>query len=217
MSLYLYLFVLTVCVLVGLYHRNALTGYFRYLLWLVCIALLLVETVGYYYLAVLKKVATWIFHIYQPIEYALMALYFLGIIENKKIKKLLLVSIPLVLVCNIFNATMGQGWQKLSTYTFLLSAFLFCVWSILYLWQLLHSQFETVIWKNPNFWICTGVLFFYGGSFFQMGLANYISQTDHEMAELLYQLINHLLNVVMYGLFTYGFICQAKSQNSRLL
>ena len=211
---HLYLTVLLICVVVGLYHHKALVGPYRYVLWLVVITIFPVEAVGYYYLHVLQKVATWVFHIYQPIEYGLLALYFYGIIQQPQVRKVILITIPLVLVCNILNATIGQGIDKLSTYTFLLSAFLFCTWAVIYLWQTIQSPNESFILQNPNFWICTGVLFFYGGSFFQMGLANYLGQTNPSIAEFLYQLINHLLNVVMYGLFTYGFICQAKRQNS---
>jgi hypothetical protein len=216
-SLYLYLTVLLLCVLVGLYYRHALVGHYRYVLWLVVITLVLVEAVGYYYLTVFGRVATWIFHLYQPVEYALLALYFYGIIKQPVVKKAILVSMPIVLVANILNATIGQGLGKLSTYTFLFSAFLFCVWAIMYFRQLLSTEIDIVIWENPNFWICIGVLFFYGGVFFQMGLTNYLIQTDRPMAEFLYKLINHLLNVVMYGLFTYGFICQAKYRNTQLL
>ena len=211
---HLYLTVLLICVMVGVYYRKALVGSYRYVLWLVIITLVLVESVGYYYLTFLHKVATWVFHIYQPIEYALLALYFYGIIRQPQVRKVILITIPLVLVCNILNATIGQGIDKLSTYTFLLSAFLFCTWAVIYLWQIIQSPNESFILQNPNFLICTGVLFFYGGSFFQMGLTNYLTQTNPPMAEFFYQLINHLLNVVMYGLFTYGFICQAKRQNS---
>jgi hypothetical protein len=213
-SLFIYLFFLVTCFLVGVYYYKELTTSLRHLFWLVVITLF-VEAIGTYNLIALKKVAGWVFHIYQPFEYYLVSAYFLQIIRFPKIRKIILISIPLVILANVLNFLFIQGPNELSTYTFLLAAFLFCIWSCFYFVQLLRNeaQIDQTLEHNPHFWVCTGILFFYTGTYFQMGFSNIIFKHNVGLAQKLYY-INHLLNCILYGMITYGFLCQSKYQKS---
>ena len=212
MSIYIYLFVLFVCFVAGVYYYKDLTTSLKHLFWLVAITVV-VETIGTYHLKALNQVAEWVFHLYQPFEYYLIATYFLGIIVSPKIRKVIIISIPVVVAANIFNFLFVQGPNQLGTYTFLLAAFLFCVWSGAYFFELFQKvdDLNQNLSHNPHFWICTGIIFFYAGTFFQMGFTNIISKNHQEIAQKLY-IINHLLNCILYGMITYGFICQSKYQ-----
>lgn len=213
MSLYLYLLILIVCVSVVVRHRNALIYRFTYLKILLYITLV-VEFTGLYYLKIRHETATWIFHLYQPLEYILLALYFLAIIKNQLARKIIVISIPLVLVSNFLNSILIQKIHESPTYLFLTAAFFFCIWSIIYFVELLNSRNDGILWKNPDFWITTGILFFYAGCFFQMGLSNLIKRENLSLATNLY-IINHLLNIILYSSFTYGFLCKIKYQNQQ--
>lgn len=211
MTLYLYIAVLYLSASIGLYYRSAQIGGMKYLLWIVWSAAV-VESIGLYYLKVLKQVAGLLFAVYQPIEYALMALFFIFIIQNTLINKLIKISIPVVLIWNIINSLFFQGIKELNTYVLLVVSLLFCTWVIIYLLQLLNNfDNETILWKNPYFWACSGILFFYAGSFFLTCFISFILKNDKETANKIWP-INHLLNIVMYSLYAYGFICQTKYQ-----
>jgi len=67
------------------------------------------------------------------------------------------------------------------------------------------------VWQIPEFWVCTGILFFFAGTFFQMGLHSFLFRTNRELANRLY-VINHLLNILLYGLLTVGFLCKASQK-----
>ena len=211
-SLYIYLSFLFFCFLAGvMYYRDLTTG-LKNIFWLVVITLV-VEFIGTYHLIVLRKVAGWIFHLYQPFEYYFIAIYFLSIIISPQIKKIILTSIPVVVLANLLNYLLIQGPNQLSTYTFLVAALLFCAWSFIYFWEMFQNT-ESInqnLEHNPHFWICTGILFFYAGTFFQMGFSNIVFENNKEIAQKLY-IINHLLNCILYGMITYGFICQSKYQ-----
>lgn len=212
MSLYLYFLFLSICFCIGLSCYSRLTTSLKNMFWLVVLTIL-VESVGFYYLRVLNRVAGWVFHVFQPFEYFLVSSYFYNIISTDRIRRIIRITIPIILIANILNFSLLQGPYQLSTYTFLLSAFLFCVWCIVYYIQLFHSLEEDPFDSNPHFWITTGVLFFYAGTFFQMGFTNIIDDKNVELAQKLY-IINHLLNCVLFGMLSYGFICQVRFRRS---
>lgn len=211
MTVYLYLAVLYLCALIGLYYRSAQKEGMKYLLWVVCCAVI-VESIGLYYLKVLRQVAGLVFAIFQPIEYALMAFFFISIIKSPTVSKLIKLSIPLVLIWNVINSLFFQSSKELNTYVLLVVSLLFCGWAVTYLLQLLNNfNDEISLWRNPYFWACTGVLFFYAGSFFLTCFISFILKNDKETANQIWP-INHVLNIIMYSLYAYGFICQAKYQ-----
>lgn len=208
MSLYIYLAVLIGCLATGFYYRKILSQGLRLLLWLVLIAAI-VEMVGTYHLRFLFITASLIYRIYQPIEYILLAGYFFTIITSPAKRKLIILSIPVVVLVNLLNLFANQQYKSLGLYAFLLAALLFVIWSIFYFFQLFKSNDGENPAHIPAFWICTGILFFYAGTFFQMGFTNMIYKHNPDLAKKLY-VINHLLNCVLYGMITYGFICQSK-------
>ena len=192
----------------GFYYRKILPQGLLLLVWLVLITLI-AELMDAYPPKFLFATTNWIYRIYQPIEYVLLAGFFLSVIISSNKKKLIIVSIPIVVAINLMNLFVYQQYKSLTTYAFLLAAFLFTVWSIFYFFQLFKSNDGENPAHIPAFWICTGILFFYAGTFFQMGFTNMIYKHNPDLAKKLY-VINHLLNCVLYGMITYGFICQSK-------
>lgn len=210
MLLYLNIGALYICLMVGVYHREKLTNSQKYIIWLlICTAI--TESIGMYNLLFLKKVYYPIFHIYQPIEYTLLALYFKSIIDLKPWKTIIKLTIPLMIALNLINSIWIQKINELPTYPFLITAILVSGWTIVYYYQTMIQESEIQLIKNSDFWISTGILFFYLGAFFVMGFINIISQKNTEIAIQLYN-INHFLNIVMYTTFTFSFICQVRYQ-----
>jgi hypothetical protein len=212
MTLYIYLIFLLNCFAVGLSLRKALPQKLQILFWLVLVTLI-VEGVGTYYLNVLHKPAGLAYRIYQPIEYVLIAAYFFNITSFVRVRTAILVSIPIIVVLNIINILVESDKKLFGTYTFLLAATLLSMWGIIYFYQLIQEAEIKNPARNPDFWICTGILFFYAGTFFLMGFINYIYKNNPKLAQELY-VINHLLNCILYGMVTYGFICQVRYQKS---
>jgi hypothetical protein len=214
MSNYIYTFVLTICVSVALFHRSAFIGSTKYIFWLVCVTWL-VEIVGLYYLKVLEKDGDWLYDIYVPIYYCIAACYFHSIITNTSLRSAILTSIPILLLCHLIGYILRNQINSWSTISFLLLSLLLSILSCLYLAQILLSAEEDHLSRNPNFWITTGFLFFYAGAFFQSGLHKYLENLDKNTADKLFMNINHMLNIILYGLFTYGFVCQIKYRKSQ--
>lgn len=212
MTLYIYLFFLLNCFVVGLFLRKALPLKLKILLWLVLLTLI-VEGVGTYYLKILGTTASIVYRIYQPMEYTLIAVYFFHITRFSRQKTIILISVPIIVILNTINIFVETGSRLFGTYTFLLAAILLSMWSISYFYQLTQESEIKNPAHSPDFWTCTGILFFYAGTFFLMGFINYIYGNNPKLAQELY-IVNHLLNCILYGMITYGFVCQAKFQKS---
>lgn len=180
------------------------------MLWLV-IFTVPVEAIGYYFLEHKQRPPGWLFSGYQILECALLGGYFASLSVLRKYRNLILIAIPPVVTLNIVYLLDRASYKSIATYSFLLSAFLTTCWSIAYIFQLFKKRDLQDPARNPNFWICAGLLFFYAGTFFQMGLTNVIYDKNPDLAKELY-VINQLLNCFLYGMITYGFICQLKYQ-----
>ncbi|SOE19668.1 hypothetical protein SAMN06298216_0172 [Spirosomataceae bacterium TFI 002] len=182
--------------------------------WLMLITLI-VETIGFYYLKVRGEVAHMIFAIFHPIEFYLIALYYSKTFVNKtniKIANIFKSVIPLLIF--------GIGFASLKVnfplwFNFLTSSIFLIALSALYFNELLVEKIEYDLLDNPDFFISIGVLTFHSGSFLVMGLVNYIYLKDKELAGKVFS-INHILNIIYYGLITYAFYIQWKSTKSSL-
>jgi hypothetical protein len=203
-SFFVYLCVLLSSFFIGIYQKSVVPKSLGILVWLLGITIF-VEVVGNYF----QEENKWIYKIFLPVEYLLTAVYFTIILKSLRYKKLIFISIGIIGFLCFANFISGFSYKYMSTYCILLSYFLSSLWGTLYLIQCFREIEEDNYKVNPHFWICTGILFFYAGSFFQMGFTNIIYTYDQELAKKLY-IINHLLNCVLYGMITYGFICQAK-------
>ncbi|GAB2778823.1 hypothetical protein GCM10027275_22870 [Rhabdobacter roseus] len=200
---YFYVAILTLCLGTALYHWKQLDATYRWLKYLVAITWL-VEAWGFYHLWHLKKVAHGIFHGFTPIEYALLALYFAATIRNGRVKQLIYVSILLHVVLSVLNTIFFQPIQGVNSNSFLLMAFFLVAWALFYFYEMYLLDEPWTVYRNPDFWVATGVLFFYGGSFFVMGLIELVRRYDLELARQLY-IINLILNMAYYSLLIVGF------------
>lgn len=208
----LYMALIAFCVIIGLY-RKAISEYTFFILTLLLGVTLIVESVGYYNLWTKNKIAGWIFLLFLPVQYLLYSLYFKNIIKNNKIKRVIIISVPILLLWNVCNTVYFQNFLMLNTYAILLACLLYCIWSSIYLIQLLQDIGDENLAHNPHFWISTGTLFFYSVSFFIIAFIQIINKEDQTLASQLWFLIR-AFNIILYGLFAYGFICQIKRQNS---
>ncbi len=211
-TLIFYFSSLTICLFVVLYKRKYLTGNFRWLFWLICFTWV-AESVGLY-LMIMHTNNGFVFHILQLIEYALIALFYRDSFPKIRTQKIVVGSIfGFFTFCLIDTLTL-EPLSTPNSNQFLVEAILLICWSTYYLRQILQREKYLPLRSIPEFWISTGVLFFYAGAFFLMGLLNYLTKTDLALAKRLF-FINHLLNIILYGLYIIGFIW--KTEQERLV
>ena len=206
-----YLAVLTVSLGVALWQRNSLTASLVWILVLVCMTWV-VETIGYGLLRT-NQPNFWLYQLFTPIEYGLLAGFFHAILLSDLARKAIVGSVFLVFASAVVYAV-RVGVHLPNSYSYMLGAALSVFWASLFFYELYHRQETYRLKELPEFWISTGVLIFFAGSFFQMGLLTYLIRTGNgEIANRLY-LINHLLNIFLYSLYAVGFLCRKKLSTS---
>ncbi len=211
--LYAYLTCLLLCCLLAISQWKYLVGNFRWLSVLVVITTI-VEAVGL--VLMLKRITSFpLFHAYQPIEYGLFALFFRDTLHNTLYRRFINFSIIAFSLFCLINAFFIQTWRAPNSYSFMIEAILLVVLSALYFQQLLREPVLSSMRRIPEFWVVTGVLFFFTGSFFVVGLINYFIQQNSLLAIQLYT-INHVLNIIFYGLYTTGLVWKAQLMKSSL-
>lgn len=151
-----------------------------------------------------------VFHIYQPVEYSLLALFYYYLIRGRLARKLILLSIPLMLAFSIIYYTVGTGVFFGGDFLdFCVCAFFVCIWVIVFFYELLRSDEQFNLINYPAFWVNAANLLFYGGCLLVMGVYFYFLNSAPATAKQLLR-INHYLNLVLYSLYIIGFIQPVK-------
>lgn len=201
---YIYLGIVFACLVSYLLNRQAFPSYFKNFSYLF-VAIIIFELAG---LLLPEKHNNLLDHIYQPIEITLLSIIYWHIIESKEMKKVVLYSTTIYWLFCAFSSLLLEGIYSQNTLSFISGSVIIAFYSLCYVYQL-YSQppkAESLL-VNTFFWINTAHLFFYYGTFFQMGLDAYIKDRDAALARKL-EVINFALNYTLYILYLIGFLCK---------
>lgn len=147
-------------------------------------------------------------HVYQPVEFTLLTLIYKTILKNHFISRHWKKIVWGFVVVSLSLSVFVEGLTAPNTLSFLMGSVLVIIYALLYVYELYAypPQYDG-LFSNPYFWINTGHLFFYCGTFFQMGLDAYLMGIDIEVAMQL-RIIIKALNYTLYTLYLTGFICR---------
>ena len=211
---YSYMCTLTVCFFLGtcfFYFLNKDTK----IIWLLVFVTFVVEWLGFYnkHIADEHLIKPILYQLFSPVEALLFCAYFVKILKTKSFINIVYILVFIAIIIFTLDLLKNRFISLQNFKYYLLPIIFYVLFSILYLKELLDSSLD--INSNPNFWIVTGILFFYSGFFFLSGFINFIAEKDLPLAKKLYS-INHILNIIYYSLITYGFICQRRLAKSSL-
>lgn len=154
----------------------------------------------------------WAANIITIFEFTFYSFFLRLLIVDKKKKKKILFAFTLLLIITVINISYIQGFWKFHSYTFLLSSifivFLICTF---FLQVLKSNDIEFSILLYPNFWIATGLLFFYLGGFAFFSFFEFMAYKGDYTYLSLAKLILNFTNVILYSFLSIGFICQYKT------
>lgn len=147
-------------------------------------------------------------HLYQPVEVTLLSVVYYHVIPYRSFKKMMFFIIPLFWMFCLYASVFAEGITEPNTISFIAGSIIIIFYSMVYLVQLFtEPPTKDNLLAIPFFWINTGHLFFYFGTFFQMGMDTYIRSIDFALAEKLV-VINYALNFTLYLLYLNGFLCR---------
>lgn len=149
---------------------------------------------------------TFIYHLYLPVEYSFLAYFFYHNNHNKLTKYIISLSIPFYF---LLSATISLGWisiDRFPGFNFALEGIILIIWSIITLFSI-QPILNVPITRLPIFWICLGILIFHSGSFFFVGVFEYLLSKNSGLAYQLHRIIIKGLNYILYICFSTAFIC----------
>jgi|SRR6185312_12209128 len=133
------------------------------------------------------------------------------IFANRRAKRIFLAIFSLYPVLSIVNIFLVQRYSNFHTMTYSLGSLLIVAGCIYYFWELFQQKTSVDLVRQPAFWICSGLLFYYCCIFPLYGLTNFIDSLPLVVRQNLLAILN-VINVCLYLSFTIAFLCRLKTK-----
>jgi len=173
---------------------------------------LVVEFIGFYSFSKGRPSIT-LYNFFTSFEFLFYMLLLRNVIHNLKAKKVIFHTAWLYILLLLINFLFILKISAFSATTYALGCLVITGICIYYFYELFQSTRSLNLLRQPIFWICVGLLFFYCCSFPIFGLYNFLNKAPRIIQKNL-QTILVLLNVFLYSSFTIAFLCRIRVRNS---
>jgi hypothetical protein len=154
-----------------------------------------------------------VYNLFNTIEFSFYIWMIREIIQNGKAKKIIFYILLIYPIVDLINIFFVQGTRHFHTLTYSLGCLLVVLLCIYYFFELFQAPNSVNLARQPAFWICTGLLFFYCCSFPIFGLSNFLQSLPRVFRRNMITIII-LLNVFLYSMFTLAFLCRFRITKS---
>ena len=142
-------------------------------------------------------------HLYTIFEFSFLGLVFYQVFAHPSFKKAIIVTIIAFAAFAIINAFFIQTIYEFNTIAHAVESFLLILLALLFFFKVFHESAVMHLGKYPMFWINSGILIYFSGSFFLFIFSNYILMQSHDMLHA-YRGIHSLLNILLNLFFAMG-------------
>jgi|YelNatPaOPRAMG01_1025707.scaffolds.fasta_scaffold00066_8 hypothetical protein len=146
-------------------------------------------------------------------------LFFINLIKQfttKKIaKKIFNIIIFLYLIFSFVIIFLIQGIHKFGTIAYAVGCILIVFGCAYYFIEILLRPTPVTLVRNPEFWVCSGLFFFYAVSFPIYGFTNFVMSLPSAFLRN-FNLFIQILNIILYTMFSIAFLCRFKVTKSPL-
>lgn len=146
------------------------------------------------------------YNFFMLVLYMGYAYFFRQIIQSKVIRRIIesfLYLFPVFWFYVVFFIFKIDEWNS---YVYIFGGAFTILWAITYCFELFTSEDPVHFRYSGGFWIAVGLIFFYACGLPYMGMFNFLTKNNQELANLL-KLPLQISNIVMYLLFSYAFLC----------
>ncbi len=200
-------------IIAGYRNREALTKPFKVLLYFFVFTLL-IEIQG--------SIAIEIWHNNMPGQHLLTLVQFLVFstvfyleAQKNSIARIFICIIAIgsivVAMADIFYF---EGIKEPNTYSRGYSSALMTLYALVYFYYLFQKDDTRYAWQYPMFWVCTGMLVYFGGNALYATLKSYLLERA-ESLEKIFNLGHVTLNLISSFLYAQSFRCLKKNTTSQ--
>lgn len=143
----------------------------------------------------------YVYHIFSPIQYLLVALGYYFDTKNKYI----LTTIPFVLCLALILSLWIQALPLFNSYFLNTELFLFTIFAIYYMRNLLTIHSEIELKEYPLFWISCGLILFSVSNLFIFSTYNFFNNPDPIIKKTFYY-VRLFTNYIYYSMFIVSFL-----------
>lgn len=157
----------------------------------------------------IRKPNHWVYNSYTLIEFCVYGYFFRSLLAGRNTQRLLLGFLFIFPIFWCITVFFIFGFTKWNSYVVIVGSFFTVVFCLLYYYRLLTAHEIVKLRHLSEFWIVTGMLIFYMAELPYFGALNYLIAHHEEMAEKL-MIVLQSLGILMYLLFTYGYLCRIR-------
>lgn len=165
---------------------------------------LIVEYLGNY-LSSLNVNNVFLYNSFSILECCYFQWLISRMISNRMVKRYFRLTILFYITSSAINIFYFQT-TGFHTITYALGCLFIAAQCTYFFIELLRNPKAVNLVSDPNFWICSAVLFWYSCGYPLYGLINYWSKISR-LVVVNFESIVTILNIFLYSLFTIGFIC----------
>ena len=157
----------------------------------------------------------WSFNIYASAEFIYYSLLLHSLLTNPRDKSILFTAlITTLLITGIYNV-LFTDFNSFNRYSYILQSFIIITACCRYFYYQINKAGEvTPITRQPAFWLNTGLLFYYLGSFLFFASYPFISNLGSTKFLILYRIVINVSNITLYSCLIKLFLCFRQTKTS---
>ncbi len=162
------------------------------------------------YMALKDKNNTLLYGGYILFEYSFFAYFFYQIIISPRIRRMLILSIPVFSLTTLYEIIKSYHSTVQYTWGFIIELSFFVIWSIIYYYRLITAEIYIKLGNDADFWLVSGILLYSVGVFFAHAFYSYLH--IHYLSAITHidTIFISISNLLLYSLFTIAFLCPMK-------
>lgn len=209
-----YIYFIALSLLAGIFtYRKSNPVYLQWLIPFLLITFLLETYNSYLASKNLNNLA--FYNFFSVFEFVFYLFLLSRIIRSRTMKYVIGAAAVLYTLGAMYNIVYVQGVNVFHTTSYAAGCLVLVACCIYYFYEVFRLPARGNLVRNPAFWICTALLFFYCCGFPLYGLVNYWSRSWELMIKS-FTMLTNLLNIFFYSLFTIAFLCN-RTRNYTLL
>lgn len=150
--------------------------------------------------------------VYSPIEFIVVVLYSLSVLQSQRKLWLFIPAIVIIVFCAV-NMFLIQGLGEFNTYSNLAIDAGIVFYSLYYFIHLIKDKTYTNYFKHSPFWFFSGFLFYVCGGMLYSGTTNFLWKYDLDLAYLVGDIFK-AVNILLYLFLFIATLCLIPEKSS---